>query len=64
LKQPGISQTLREAAVRLSDFARNRGEVLIEQQLVEVRKRLDEFTQVREAEIDASEQAGEYGRAP
>ena len=64
LKQPGIPTTLREAAVRLSDFARNRGEVLVEQQLVEVRELLDEFVSSRQAEIDAeaSERAGQYGR--
>lgn len=64
LQQPGIPTNLREAAVRLSDFARNRGEVLVEQQLNEVRKLLDEFVAAREAEIDteAVERAGEYGR--
>lgn len=66
LKQPGIPLNLREAAVRLSDFARNRGEVLVEQQLNEVRKLLNEFQKALEAEIDAeaSERAGQYGRAP
>jgi hypothetical protein len=65
LKQPGITPTLREAAVRLSDAARNRGVVIIEQRLREMRERLGEFKEAREVEIDsnAAETASMYGRA-
>lgn len=64
LKQPGIPPTLREAAVSLSDAARNRGNVIVKQRLDEVRKLLDEFQQAREAEIseNATERASVYGR--
>ena len=66
LKQPGIPPTLREAAVRLSDAARNRGVIIVGERLREVRELLQEFEAARQAEIDdnASERAEQYGRAP